>query len=93
MPRQRGGLGDAGLRSARTRIREHQPEPPAHVDLVDDLLAPGSVPPLLTVEEGRDVLQVLDAAAAAAPRTPAGARITELADRLRVRLYAAEHPG
>ncbi|MFD6950153.1 hypothetical protein A6A08_21955 [Nocardiopsis sp. TSRI0078] len=92
MPRQRGGLGSSGLHAARDRIRQAVPDPPAHVDLVDDLLAPGSVPPLLTVEEATDVLQVLDAAAAAAPHTPAGARITELADRLRVRLYAAEHP-
>ncbi|MBB6122218.1 hypothetical protein [Nocardiopsis algeriensis] len=88
-PRPRGGLGASGLREARARLR--QTEPPGEVDLVDDLLAPGSTPPLLTVDEGHDVLAVLAAAAAAAPHTPAGARVRELADRLRVRLYAATH--
>jgi hypothetical protein len=93
MPRQRGGLGSSGLHAARDRIRQAAPNPPAHIDIVDDLLAPGSGPPLLTVEEAHDVLAVLDAAAAAAPGTPASARVADLADRLRVRLYAAEHPG
>lgn len=90
-PRPRGGLGASGLRQARARLRQPQTEPPGEVDLVDELLAPGSTPPLLTVDEGRDVLAVLEAAAAAAPHTPAGARIAELADLLRVRLYAATH--
>ncbi|MFJ9558377.1 hypothetical protein ACIRPH_31605 [Nocardiopsis sp. NPDC101807] len=91
MARQRGGLGDSGLHAARHRIREAVPEPPAQVDVVEHLLAPGSTPPLLTVEEARDVLAVLDAAAGAAPGTAAAARVTVLADRLRVRLYAATH--
>ncbi|MFE1401057.1 hypothetical protein ACFW53_24250 [Nocardiopsis dassonvillei] len=59
------------------------------MDLVDDLLAPGSVPPLLTLEEAHDVLVVLEAAAAAAPHTPTAERISTLADRLRVRLHEA----
>ena len=46
-------------------------------------------PPLLTLEEGQDVLAVLDAAAA--PGTAVADHVAALADRLRVRLYAATH--
>jgi hypothetical protein len=89
MGQRRAGMGQSGLGSARTRIRQSLP---TKVELVDDLLAPGSVPPLLTLEEAHDVLLVLEAAADAAPHTPTAERVSALADRLRVRLHeAARH--
>lgn len=87
MAQQRGGLGPRGGQWVRAAAATHVHE----AELVDEerLQLPAGTPALLSREEARDVLEVLDMVAATAPAGAGRTRVEELALVLRERLREA----
>ncbi|WP_152521304.1 hypothetical protein [Nocardiopsis ganjiahuensis] len=89
MAQRRGGLGPRGGQWVAAAAATHVHD----AEVVDDerLAVPAGTPALLSREEAEDVLEVLDAVAAATQAGPGRARCEELALVLRQRLRG--HPG